>query len=126
MRAAGRTGLGVFGLSLATAVALTVPDHALGASRSIGRPAERPGATRMHRRHPVAPPLQRSGIITVGGESEPQIIIIQPAAPAPVASERTEPAGNKTYVPSRWVDGGYGVQVLVPGYWVEPKQAAKR
>jgi hypothetical protein len=80
----------------------------------------------MHRQHPVSPPLQRWGIIAVGGESESQVIIIQTTAPAPVASERTEPAASKSYVPPRWVDGGYGVQVLEPGHWVEPKQAANR
>jgi hypothetical protein len=35
----------------------------------------------------------------------------------------TEPelAENRIYVPPRWVDGGYGVQVSQPGYWAVPK-----
>jgi hypothetical protein len=34
-------------------------------------------------------------------------------------------AENKIYVQPRSVDGGYGVQVLEPGYWTVPKQAAE-
>ena len=29
------------------------------------------------------------------------------------------------FVPPRWVDGGYGVQILQPGYWAVPKEAAE-
>src|SRR5258705_5753069 len=49
---------------------------------------------------------------------------IQPVQPAP----STEPgiAENRIYVPPRWVDGGYGVQVSQPGYWAVPGQAAER
>jgi hypothetical protein len=45
--------------------------------------------------------------------------------PAPAVQAR-EPAAHKIYVQPRWVDGGYGVQVLQPGYWADPKQAAER
>lgn len=126
MRVLGRTGVRVCGVSLAAAVAFTVPDLVLAASRSIGRSAGKAGAARVHRQRPVSPPFRHSGIVVLGEESEPQVIIIQAPAPAPVASERTEPAVSKTYVPSRWVDGGYGVQVLEHGHWVESKPAAKR
>jgi hypothetical protein len=50
------------------------------------------------------------------------VIVIQPEA----AAQPSEPAENKVYVQPRWVDGGYGVQVLQPGYWADPKQAAAR
>ena len=49
-------------------------------------------------------------------------IIIQEFQPA----QPSEPAENRIYVEPRWVDGGYGVQVLQPGYWTDPKQAEKR
>ena len=44
---------------------------------------------------------------------------IQPVQPAP--SSEPEPTENRIYVPPRWVDGGYGVQVSQPGYWAVPK-----
>jgi len=52
-------------------------------------------------------------------------ISIQQFQPEPT-TEPTEPAKKGIYVEPRWVDGGYGVQVLQPGYWADPKQAAGR
>ena len=49
--------------------------------------------------------------------------IIQPVQAAP--SIKPEPTENRIYVPPRWVDGGYGVQVSQPSYWIVPKQAAE-
>jgi len=49
--------------------------------------------------------------------------IIQPVQAAP--STEPEPTENGIYVPPRWVDGGYGVQVSQPGYWTVPKEAAE-
>jgi hypothetical protein len=56
------------------------------------------------------------------------VIVIQPEATAQPSepAQASEPAGNKIYVQPRWVDGGYGVQVLQPGYWADPKQAVAR
>jgi hypothetical protein len=56
------------------------------------------------------------------------VIVIQPEAAAQPSepAQASEPAENRIYVEPRWVDGGYGVQVLQPGYWAEPKQAEKR
>ena len=54
-----------------------------------------------------------------------QVIIIQQPQPAP-AAEPSKPPENRIYVPPRWVDGGYGVQVLQPSYWTVPNQAAER
>jgi hypothetical protein len=52
-------------------------------------------------------------------------ISIQQFQPEPT-TERTEPAKKGIYVEPRWVDGGYGVQVLQPGYWADSKQPEKR
>jgi hypothetical protein len=48
--------------------------------------------------------------VTVTGEQEPQAtVIMQPQ----------QPIHKGRYVQSRWVDGGYGVQVSEPGYWTD-------
>jgi hypothetical protein len=70
-------------------------------------------------------PFHRFGFSGVGGVREQEVIIIQQFPPAP-AVESKEPDTNRIYVPPRWVDGGYGVQVLEPGYWTDPKKAAER
>ena len=67
-----------------------------------------------------------NGFGWVGGVDDTQpVIIIQQFQP-PAAAQSSEPAANKIYVQPRWVDGGYGVQVLQPGYWADPKQVAER
>lgn len=38
------------------------------------------------------------------------------SAPAPQAFN---PDKNRVYVPPQWVDGGFGVQISVPGHWTE-------
>jgi hypothetical protein len=50
-----------------------------------------------------------------------QVVIVQQPQSAPT-TESSEPTENRIYVPPRWVDGGYGVQVLKPGYWAVSKQ----
>jgi hypothetical protein len=74
----------------------------------------------MHGQHSFSHPFHRFGFVGVGGHDDRQVIIIQQFQSAP-AVEPTEPAKNKVYVPPRWVDGGYGVEVLEPGYWTVPK-----
>ena len=56
------------------------------------------------------------------------VIVIQPEAAAQPSepAQASEPAENRIYVQPRWMDGGYGVQVLQPGYWTDAKQAEKR
>ncbi|HEU4343497.1 MAG TPA: hypothetical protein VFU31_18260 [Candidatus Binatia bacterium] len=65
------------------------------------------------------------GFSGVGGVTEQEVVIIQQFPSAP-AVESKEPAKNRVYVAPRWVDSEYGVQVLEPGYWTDPKQAAGR
>ena len=60
------------------------------------------------------------GVDGLGDQGGQQVIIIQQSQPVPTAEPR-EPAENRIYVQPRWVDGGYGVQVLEPGYWAVPK-----
>ena len=68
-------------------------------------------------------------IATVAGRlGEQQTLVIQQVQPVPTyeAFESREPGTNRIYVHPHWADGGHGVQVLVPGYWTEAKQAGKR
>ena len=68
-----------------------------------------------HRQHSFPHRFNRFGFF--GGDGLD--VNIQPVQPAP--SSEPEPTENRIYVPPRWVDGGYGVQVLQPGYWTVPK-----
>jgi hypothetical protein len=70
-------------------------------------------------------PFNGFGWFGVGGVDEQPVIIIQQFQPAPITEPRG-PATDRIYVQPRWVDGGYGVEVLQPGYWADPKQAAAR
>ena len=80
----------------------------------------------MHRQHFFLRPFNRFGFFGVGGGvSEQPVIIIQQFQPAPITEPR-DPATDRIYVQPRWVDGGYGVEVLQPGYWTDPKQATER
>ena len=60
-----------------------------------------------------------------GVYGEQPAIIIQQFQP-PVFAQASEATENRVYVQPRWVDGGYGVQVLQPGYWADPRQLAGR
>ena len=133
MRLPGSTGPIIFGFVLALGITLTLPYVAFGAAHSFGGSARFRGST-INRQHSFSRPFNRFGLhpfndfggFGVGGViDEPTVIIIQQFQPAPITEPR-EPAGNKIYVQPRWVDGGYGVQVLQPGYWSEPKQAIAR
>lgn len=118
MKLSGKIGPIIFSLILATGVTLTLPYGALGATRGAGRSGHS-RATRTHRQH-----VQRFGGFVGWGWREPadqQVIIIQQTQPA-LASEPTEPAKKGIYVPPRWVDGGYGVEVLQPGHWVDAEK----
>jgi hypothetical protein len=80
---------------------------------------------RFHRHDFVSHPFNGFGFGGGIAVSEQPVVIIQQFQPAPVTESR-EPVENRIYVQPRWVDGGYGVEVLQPGYWTDPKQAEKR
>jgi hypothetical protein len=105
--------------ALVTVTTLAVPYLAFSAGQSFGRS----GSFTASRMHPHR--FGFLGLDGLGDQGDQQVIIIQPSQPAPTA-EPSQPAENRIYVPPRWVDGGYGVQVLQPSYWIVPKQAAER
>jgi len=120
----------IFGFILAIGITLTLPHFAFGAARSF-RSSGRFRAPGIQRQHFFSHPFNRfgfnrfgffdGGVVGVGGVGEQPVIIIQEFQPA-VAAQPSDPAENRIYVQPRWVDGGYGVQVLQPGYWTNPKQ----
>ena len=125
MRLSGSMRPIIFGFVPVIIITLALPYLAFGAARSLGGSGGRSSAPRMHRQRSFSQPFHRFGFVDVGGVDEQQVIIIQQFQPAAVAKP-TETATNRIYVPPRWVDGGYGVEVLQPGYWADPKQAAER
>ena len=107
-------------LALVTLTTLAVPYTALAAGQSFGRPD-----SGMHQR-PFSPNHFHSfGFFGDEGIDDQQIVIIQQSQPA-LTAKPSEPPENRIYVQPRWVDGGYGVEVLQPGYWSTPTQPAKR
>jgi hypothetical protein len=125
MRRLGSTRPIIFGFILASGITLTLPYLAFGAGHTFGG-FGRFGAPGIHRQRAFSHPFNRFGFFGVGGVVDEQpVIIIQQFQPA-AATKPMEPAKKGIYVQPRWVDGGYGVQVLQPGYWTNRKQAEKR
>jgi hypothetical protein len=93
--------------------------HSFGGSRRFRAPG-------IHGQPFFSRPFNRFGWFGVGGVIDEQPVIIIQHFQSPAATEPKEPDTNRIYVQPRWVDGGYGVEVLQPGYWTNPKQAAER
>ena len=121
MRLSGSTRPIIFGFILAIGITLIQPY--LAAGQSFGRSGSF-GASRMQG-HRSFNRFAFLGVDGLGDQGDQQVIIIQQSPPTPTAKP-SEPVENKIYVQPRWVDGGYGVQVLQPGYWADPRQAAVR
>jgi hypothetical protein len=124
MQLSDRVKLILFSFTLVVGITLTVPYLAFGASH----PAGRSGAFRSsgtHRHGGSSHRFQHTGFVGVDGPADQDIVIIQQFYPAPTL-EPGQPAQKGIYVQPRWVDGGYGVQLLQPGYWLEPTSAARR
>lgn len=125
MRRPSSTRQKFLGLILAIGITLTLPYVVFGAGRtssSSGRlraPMTRPQHSSVPQR------FHRFGVSGVSEVGEEQVIIYQQVQSAPTVESR-EPATNRIFNPPHWVDGGSGVQVSVPGYWIEPNQAPKR
>jgi hypothetical protein len=148
MRLSGRIRPIIFSFILWIGIALTLPYLAFGAARSFGgsgrikvprinrtfeaahsfRSSVRFRASTLrpqNSKQSFADPFQRFGFFVVGGVSEQPVVIIQQFQPA-AANAPSEPGTNRIYIAPRWIDGGYGVEVLQPGYWTDSEQAAER
>ena len=51
--------------------------------------------------------------------SDTVVVTVQQTVVAP-GQEPKKSKNNGIYVPPRWVDTEHGVQLLVPGHWVDP------
>jgi len=107
--------------ALVPAIVLAVPYVAFGAGPTFGRSGSST-ASGMHGRPSFSRGFDRFGFFGGDGLDDQQVVIIQQSAPAPT-TEPSAAAENRIYVQPHWVDGGYGVQVLQPGYWTTPKKA---
>jgi hypothetical protein len=117
----------IFGLILAMWLSM-IPPYVVFSAQRTSRSSPRfrnPQTTR-----PQRPPPQRFhpfGLWGAGGVGDEQTIIVQQVQPLQTESSQSrEPATNRVYVQPRWVDGGNGVQVSVPGYWTDEKQTQQR
>ena len=130
----------IFGLILAIGITLSLPHFAFAAARSFGGSGRFKGARqpsflrpfhdldrsgRFHRQDFFSHPFHGVGFGGGVVVSEQPVVIIQQFQPTPITEPR-EPLRDRVYVQPRWVDGGYGVEVLQPGYWTDAKQAEKR
>ena len=107
--------------ALVTAIVLAVPYVAFGAGPTFGR-SDSSTASGMHGRPSFSHRFHGFGFFDGDGLDDQQVVIIQQSPSAPT-TEPSAPAENRIYVQPHWVDGGYGVQVLQPGYWTTPKKA---
>ena len=78
----------------------------------------------MHRQQFFSRPFNRFGFIGVDALGGDQVIIIQQFQSA-ATTEPSELAESRIYVPPQWVDAGYGVQVLKPGYWTDSNTSGR-
>ena len=107
--------------ALVTVTTLAVPYVALGAGHAFRSSGSFRSSS--HGQHSFPHRFNRfgffggDGLADFGGDGLD--VSIQPVQPAP--SSEPEPNENRVYVPPRWVDGGYGVQISQPGYWTVPK-----
>src|SRR5947208_867072 len=108
--------------ALVTVATLAVPYTALGAGRSlgagcaVGNSGAVVGVSRPSGQQTFSHGFRHSRFF--GGEGFGGAdVTAEQYQPAPTVAP-DKPA-NKRYVQPRWVDGGYGVQVLEPGYWID-------
>ncbi|MDH3443408.1 MAG: hypothetical protein OEN50_05740 [Deltaproteobacteria bacterium] len=121
MRLPGSIKRKIFGVILMISVTLILGDLVFGAGLSVRR-SEKSSASKMRRQHSFSQPVHRFGFFDMPGVGEQQVtVVIQLFQPAP-GFESSKPPVNGIYVSPRWVDAGYGVQVLKQGYWAEPEQ----
>jgi hypothetical protein len=113
--------------ALVSFAVLALPCLALGAGRAGGNSGgfgvSRPAGpqTHFHGFHGRGF-IDGNGFFDGNGGVEVTVEQSQPTA----TSEPEKPAHKGRYVQPHWVDGGYGVQVLAPGYWTDAEKETGR
>ena len=110
-------------VALVTVTTLAIPYVAFGAGRASGTSGSFT-ASGMHGRPSFSRRFHGFGSFDGDGLDDQQVVITQQSSSAPITGASAPPK-DRVYVQPHWVDGGYGVQVLQPGYWTVPKQAAE-
>jgi hypothetical protein len=108
--------------ALLTVVTLAVPYTALGAGRAVGNSGAF-GVSRPSRQQTFSRGFHDSRFFGGDGIGGAEVTVEQ-SHTAPTAAP-DKPA-NKRYLQPRWVDGGYGVEVLEPGYWIDTGKESRR
>src|SRR6266481_2342487 len=103
--------------ALVTVATLAVPYTALSAGRAAGNSGAvgRSGSFRQHFSHGFRHSRFFDGDGFFGDGFDGGDVTVEQSQSAPTVAPVPV---NRRYVQPRWVDGGYGVQVLEPGYWV--------
>ena len=100
--------------ALVTVATLAVPYTALSAGRAGGNSGA-VGRSGPSRQQTFSHGFHHSRFFDGDGFGGGDVTVEQ-SQPAPTVAP--DKPVNRRYVQPRWVDGGYGVQVLEPGYWV--------
>jgi hypothetical protein len=104
--------------ALVTVATLAVPYTALGAGRGAGNSGA-VGRSGSFRQQTFSHGFRHSRFFDgdgfVGDGFDGGDVTVEQSQPAPTVAPVPV---NRRYVQPHWVDGGYGVEVLEPGYWV--------
>ena len=104
--------------TLLTITSLAVPCVALGAGRvSKNSGSASVSSSRRQQSFPHRFHDSRFFSDDFGGAD----VIVEQSQSAPT-TEAEKPAKKGVYVQPHWVDGGYGVEVLQPGYWTDAEK----
>jgi len=106
--------------ALVTVASLAAPYTALGAGRAVGNSGAVVGVSRPSGQQTFSHGFRHSRFFDgdgfVGDGFDGGDVTVEQSQPAPTVAP--DKPVNRRYVQPHWVDGGYGVEVLEPGYWV--------
>lgn len=106
--------------ALVTVITLAVPYVALGAASAF-RNSETFSVSNSRRQ----PFFSHRSRFFGGDEFDGLEVTVEQSQPVPTI-EPEKPAEKRTYIQPHWVDGGYGVEVLAPGYWTDTEKEPGR
>ena len=102
----------------------TVAYTALGAGHAVGNSGGF-RASSPSRQQMFSNGLRHSRFFGGDGTGEVQVTVEQ-YPPTPALEPDKPPVNKRAYIQPHWVDGGYGVEVLAPGYWIDTEKKSRR